>query len=119
MINTSELGLGNLVKPIKPRHGEQYLIVESIDTDEINSLFRPYKSEDIEPIPLTKEWLLKMGFLSLVRGSYIDKNQIILRKEKQGYSYERFTGMFVSIEFVHQLQNLIYILTNEELTLNN
>ena len=81
-----------------------------------------YGNDDWEyrPIPLTEEWLLKFGFefLKGVKGSeFLDC-----------YDYNRFQvknnfGVFfwyhVQIKYVHQLQNLYFALTGEELKLKN
>lgn len=70
----------------------------------------------LEPIPLTEEWLFKFGFIS---NPYQD------RYEKKGYNflidviyikgtlYLYYKG--VELKCVHQLQNLYFSLTNEEL----
>jgi len=74
---------------------------------------------DIDPIPLTEEWLLKFGFenLSLTPkfdGSkcnftfYWEVDEIVLR--------ENYEDIFITrISYVHQLQNLYFALTGEEL----
>ena len=74
---------------------------------------------DLQPIPLTEEWLLKFGFenLSLTPkfdGSkcnftfYWEVDEIVLR--------ENYEDIFITrISYVHQLQNLYFALTGEEL----
>jgi hypothetical protein len=78
----------------------------------------------INPIPLTEEWLLKMGFYKdedLSFRWYFDyKDYSVLTYDlddncvKIGDSWD-----FAKATYVHQLQNLTYALTNEELTINN
>jgi len=75
-------------------------------------------------IPLTEEWLLKFG---LTTAHYSDRDSP--RYELPGYGYEirlgddgehgvYFEGNCMTyIKFVHQLQNLTYSLTEEELTI--
>jgi hypothetical protein len=74
---------------------------------------------NINPIPLTKEWLLKFGF-------YKSDNYGNDEYRLDGYSY--FRGRFyisdcdecgedVEINFVHELQNLYFALTKKELTI--
>lgn len=84
--------------------------------------------EDIQPVPLTGEWLLKFGFEFITDWSIKGNDCVVYRKdlgwlrletcmmsdivclvEKSGIS----TG--VNIEYVHQLQNLYFALTGEEL----
>jgi hypothetical protein len=63
-------------------------------------------------IPLTEEWLLKLGF-EKTQGCFL-KNGIRLLAIRDLY----FRGSFpikTDIKFVHQLQNLYFALTNQEL----
>jgi hypothetical protein len=82
---------------------------------------------NIEPIPLTEEWLLKFGF-DKVLNQYkkitdVSKDTsnnipfIILFLDNQ-FQYDdlRFR---TNLEHVHQLQNLYFALTAEELTIKN
>ena len=75
----------------------------------------------IEPIPLTEEWLLKFGFENC--GYYYNKNDIriyfVHEREFEGFVFEYgMAESFCKIRFVHNLQNLYFALTGEELTLN-
>ena len=79
-------------------------------------------AEHYLPIPLTEEWLLKFGFERSVakRNSNIFTlmgEGISIFKEK-GYWYSTFTQRS-SIKHVHQLQNLYFTLTGEELVLTS
>ncbi len=80
------------------------------------------KDEDwLLPIPLTEEWLLKFGFEK-------HKNNY---EEAESHNYYLnglkyiscddnwclFNCLIKNIEYVHQLQNLTFALTNEELTI--
>lgn len=74
--------------------------------------------DDMLPIPLTTEWLTKFGF---------EKNNGIWSKQSlQVYQQlplrlfwynEDFVVELKSILYVHQLQNLYFALTGEELTI--
>lgn len=67
------------------------------------------------PIPLTEEWLKKFGFYMI----YYDKekeinyklNDFTLEQTDGGFIYQK-----VIIKYIHQLQNLYFALTGEELT---
>ena len=84
----------------------------------------PHYFDWIEPIPLTEEWLLKFGFenkgriLSSDVISYVNK----FGAEVRHYTEYRFfipelrTGIW--IQYIHQLQNLYFALTGEELTIH-
>jgi len=79
-----------------------------------------YAFRELNPIQLTEEWLLKFGF---------DYDSDIALYSKSGYdvcinddnSISYYLGEYGSwyknITHVHQLQNLYFALTNEELTL--
>lgn len=75
----------------------------------------------IEPIQLTEEWLIKFGFKRNERIGSFD-TYIVLMKES--LSVNNKMGMYFknqrvpnNIKYVHQLQNLYYALTGEELTI--
>jgi len=68
----------------------------------------------LEPIPITKEWLLKFGFeYNHISGEYKGHNMIFFNR----ISY--ITWGTTKIYYVHQLQNLYFALTGEELIINN
>lgn len=81
---------------------------------------------DCKPIPLTEEWLLKFGFEKDQYGDfYIEFNGTKYKSyiidinngiSAFGVSYQDDTFYFAwNIKYVHQLQNLVYALTGEEL----
>jgi hypothetical protein len=65
-----------------------------------------------KPIPLTEEWLLKFGFKKNDEGRYDKRMELILENKvyhfKQGWTN-------VELKYVHQLQNLYFAITGEEL----
>jgi len=61
--------------------------------------------EDLSPIPLTDEWLLKFGKIKW------------LSKDIGGYFYW-FNGEKKYIKFVHVLQNTYFCIEQKELTIN-
>jgi len=86
-----------------------------------------------DPIPLTKEWLLKIGFDkekdhkwkdgSITPEIYVFKSYfieftniytvvVLARMNRSGGEFIR------SVKFVHEIQNLIFALTGEELKVN-
>ena len=88
----------------------------------LNVIIAPY----IEPIPLTNEWLLKLGFVKHEQGYSIesgrqgfimdlaqDTDWIILYRDDIGCRY----NSLIFLDYVHQLQNLYFALTGEELKL--
>lgn len=83
-----------------------------------------------KPIPLTEEWLLKFGFE--IDGFWAHKTKKISPKKLLGYmnggnificqigEHIRFQEVFLcNCQYVHQLQNLYFALTSEELEILN
>lgn len=72
------------------------------------------------PIPLTKEWLLKLG---IIYDEFHDLFQIGGYDIDCGDNYchfyfNEYGDWYKEIKYVHQLQNLYFALTQEELTTN-
>ena len=109
-MNAKELRIGNYGKEIT--HSTNRVVgvkkhhFEDIERGEI----------DLFPIPLTEEWLVKFGFEKLEGWDDMFYFQIgyfqIYEYNVSGYEYDGF-----DIKHVHQLQNLYFALTNEELKL--
>jgi hypothetical protein len=76
-----------------------------------------YLITDIQPIPLTEEWLLKFGFTheNTIGGwsKWSNKKMKLLDMK----FYFESSEYFIRVEYVHQLQNLYFALTGEELTI--
>ena len=70
------------------------------------------------PVLLTEEWLRKFGFerfpWGLVKGNLLFRDD--LKNPCETLTLEIGNGFRTEIKYVHQLQNLYYALTNEELT---
>lgn len=81
--------------------------------------YRSYDSIDFpKPIPLTEEWLMKFGF-EIVKGAHQSWRTIKINEEKS-FDIQFIDGdIFYSdtrLKHVHQLQNLFFALTGQELT---
>lgn len=68
--------------------------------------------EDFKPIPLTKEWLIRFGFEEYGNGWHNGLIWYVNNKCWFGKS-----PIIENIKYVHQLQNLYFALTGEELTI--
>lgn len=91
----------------------------------INDGYQDWKQSKMvdrfEPIPLTEDWLLKFGWYKheLIEGSFrkegkpYDQFQISWRKGILNYYIS--WHQLVPLKHVHQLQNLYFALTGEEL----
>ena len=126
MIQANELRIGNFVKfnafPLNVR-----MQIDEIDFEDILGGY----FTDIDPIPLTEEWLIKFGFkqyndfgvkfntfdlMPLCGFAYdTDTKQVIIQEKRNSMSHwiER------KIEYVHELQNLYFALRGQELTIKN
>jgi hypothetical protein len=78
--------------------------------------------EFIKPIPLTEDWLKRMGFKSTSEGYWSDGNLEVgytTTDENMQYEYLSVNGLteMTHLKYVHQLQNLFFSLCGKELTL--
>jgi hypothetical protein len=73
-----------------------------------------------EPIPLTEEWLLKFGFewkqIKDVSSYTFSKLEIYQYSSNNNKIFFEYSDGEVELKYVHQLQNLYFALTGEELT---
>lgn len=76
---------------------------------------------DLQPIPLTEEWLLKFGFKQCENYYWYRKGNVFTNMMVANLcDTEDEEGFFVpNINTVHSLQNLYFALTGEELTIKN
>jgi len=82
-------------------------------------------SEYIEPIPLTEEWLDKLGFEKCYdkelpyQNAYRNGDLLLSQDFTMSYCAEYMETFGEPLTHVHQLQNLYHALTNEELTIKD
>ena len=121
-MKTTELRIGNLVLsknvPVQ---------IEEISKENVRYCFGEFPIDYIEPIILTEKWLFYFGFYmtsnqDFIGGLYTTKKQdgFYIDKETMCYcniDYEGTIDDVIEIKYVHQLQNLYFALTEEELTL--
>ena len=117
-MKASELRIGNLVdlgnriaKVIEIGH----LACVVVDLEETQDTIEDY--ERIKPILLTEEWFLNLGFHKY-KG---DNSDCFLGDFDTRCNRELFfwKGTYIqNIKYVHQLQNIYFALTGEELILN-
>lgn len=112
-MEAKELRIGNLVinefENYKGKHSD---LTEALASDMMNC-------EDLKPIPLTEEWLIKFGF---EQNHWESENRDQKTMCFNGQSIEVWNdGRFYMSEIdlfitsVHQLQNLYFALTGSEL----
>lgn len=78
---------------------------------------------DFKGIPLTEEWLHKLGVASITEPISLTRwairNLVIMVAPFGGFyiAYPSYPNNGIEIKYVHQLQNLVFALTGKELTL--
>ena len=126
-MKANELRIGNYFHPCNTKGGitlpstdivwrvgsiDKFGKVGVIEPQEHDNIYLPI-SECAE-IPLTEEWLLKFGFvsneLSVQPNVFVYHSGGIYIRGMSGAVHPR------DVHYVHQLQNLYYALTGEELT---
>ena len=115
-MKASELRIGNYILDNDDN-------VNEVDSDLIHYIDCCDNNESgFEPIPLTEEWLVKFGVLEgFGIGLYhinINDINILMIDLKGGFADigDEVTLKY-NIKYVHQLQNLYFALTGEELTI--
>lgn len=68
--------------------------------------------KDLEPIPLTEDILKKCCEANTV-GTFRYKDRLIVNRQGEWFDY----GSNVKLEYLHQFQNFIFALTNQELNI--
>jgi hypothetical protein len=117
-MKASELRLGNLVMDGKE--------IEQVNARMIDMLVKI--EADFDPIPLTEEWLLKLGFKQCGYEMLSWKHETLLPSfnldginwadfDEPDYQFLNYkvADEILRIDYVHQLQNLYFALTGEEL----
>ena len=77
-----------------------------------------YTFSKLHPIPLTEEWLIRMGAIDLDAVHYKQYRlgeRLIIVRDGKFVDY----GSSVTLEYVNTFQNVIYALTGEELTIKS
>ena len=123
-MKATELRIGNWVR-IKDVPTTNEWQVESIgNLQQVGGQL--WSIEELEPIPLTEEWLERFGFdkdEEYDEGGLVDYRWTLMYRSLEFVSFwnsEELNGVNqpqtgVDVEYVHQLQNLYFALTGQEL----
>ena len=134
-MKTEELRIGNYVKETVDNKAVTIASIIQVERDifdfevkDSDGIFIDV-GDQIEPIPLTEEWLIKFGFEIYCDSSnylsiYVENigilywsiNEDLLRIEV--LSRRNTSKLFKHVKSVHQLQNLYFALTGKELTIH-
>lgn len=139
-MNATELRIGNWVNrrywnpnPQTPCYELEPCIIERVATIYVNIILKDkkiisklYVENNIEPITITPEILEKAGFIKSDDefGGWLSKEvireqphtflQLRIREDKNGFYYDN--TFITRIKYFHQLQNLYFAISGEELT---
>jgi hypothetical protein len=110
-INPRELRLGSYVdlgNRIAKVIEIAYLSCVVVDLDETQDTIEDY--DRVKGIPITEEWYEKLGLkkITTFNGAVCWGNDKFLH-----------SGVHPECEYVHQLQNLFFVMTSEELTIKS
>jgi hypothetical protein len=118
-INFKELRLDNYIcinNNLHPCRVKE-ITMSSVVVESIKENYSEPTINSMNPIPLTEEWLLKFGFYKseTFKNSFIKKGVDIYIQDT-AFWYDLLNNS-IEIKSVHQLQNLYFAVTNEELTM--
>lgn len=129
-MKANELRVGNIIevegKYITPSHLKEnhfcWVIKVTEKGQKIYNPYLPYTDERVKPIPLTEELVFKAGFIHYDED---DNNNTIYAKGCYYIKKKPFSNNFffvinkidIKIEYLHELQNLYFALTKEELNI--
>lgn len=127
MIDAKELRIGNYVD-----HLGDIEIIDRLGSDFVGTNKATDATEDVEGIPLNEEWLLKFGFDKFDGPSFTQYQICHKINQFEGYEKHSFLvnrkgeridwvhkGSGAELKHVHQLQNLYFALTGEELKIKH
>lgn len=116
MIKVEELRVGNWVKSLE--------LVEDYENNpnptdwvyrKIDCIQDLFDHDDFEPIPLTEEILLKCGNVTPCVSKYLYHVGFFMGEFNGTTLY--FKDLHLTIKYLHELQNLRYVLTGKELNI--
>ena len=123
-MDAQELRIGNLLL-----HEGETVVIDSIQQSLLSVKGYNYWEllKDFQPIPLTEDWLIMLGFEKLLPNIEDETKKelrtvIIFRKMPLTYNTSNGWWLFnqplkIKIEHIHALQNLYFALTGTELTI--
>jgi hypothetical protein len=117
-MKANELRIGNYINYIN-----ETITVDGInDIDVFNSKIGDIPLHCVFGIELTKEWLIKFGFTELSKNVFLYDRFKILFVGKYNFWYvnDKKTNVYLTkVEFVHELQNFVFIMNGTELELKH
>ena len=127
-MKTKEFRIGNYVNAVRCDGSK---IIDKVEALHENYVSTSQKWGKVEPIPITEEWLVKFDmqlydgfsstrFLNVVKHEY-DTCKITYNPKEELLRFsngqQKGVTLIPHVKYVHQLQNLFFALTGEELTI--
>ena len=111
-VSVTDLRIGNLIMRFNKIYEVWNLSRKDLELDsQINDHHVKYCTYDeLKPIPLTEEWLLKLKDTPI----YMDKEGFVIFKNSYSYAF-----IWEDYPFLHQLQNLYFSITGCELQISS
>jgi hypothetical protein len=128
MILLNELRIGNFIKGPLTINGVFYPNIAPLESTELQLKLEhfvwfkanPDLYKSIEPIPLNEEWMLKFSHAKDYELKWnLHQYVMVVKRYEKYFLYYGDKGYLFDVKFVHQLQNICFALTGEELTLTN
>lgn len=128
-MNANELRIGNYYEIFDHKFNPDFNGVRCFELETASEIFKAFSDGSIfkiSGIPLTEEWLLRFGFKLKFDNIYtypfkVSDNFVVdIKFEGWPENISLITNEYFSsnsVKYVHQLQNLYFALTGEELTL--
>lgn len=123
MLQANELRIGNLAFMVGGELSGLSKVTGILSETHLNSQrladgkdFEKIVIPFYEPIPLNEEWLLKFGF-EKKDCRFWQSGYFVLHQDLDGNLVYKSRSLEIDVKHVHQLQNLYFALTGEELKL--
>jgi len=127
-MEANELRIGNLVNSIGYDFYEDHIFADGtydehlVDIETLMFLEGKnpgYTSTGFKPINITEEWLVRLGFKDTGVAFEIETQKCLTMFSYQSEKafYVGIKDLVLELEYIHQLQNLYFALTGEELTI--
>ncbi len=116
-LKIKDLRIGNYVSGMFEIEKIEGIYLSFVNTDGRNHA----PLQQIKPIPITEEWLLKLGF------EYNSFSLLYSNRKQSEYDIQIIDDTFVihkygeeivTLKYIHELQNLFFALTKNELKIN-
>lgn len=123
-MKATELRIGNLIEineRVEPVVSiDNYCINYTVNRVGSHAIKQFHQIDRVKPILITKEWLFKFGFVqqywNFFPMTYYRKGNILYSLSDGNIELHKPNTYLTQLKYVHELQNIFFALTGEELT---